>query len=73
MPRISGIDIPGNKQVRTSLQYIYGIGVNWHLSKEVRLQILWQHLDYGKYRLGLSGDRNERDDRIKVQLSIAVF
>ncbi len=26
MPRISGIDIPGNKQVWVSLQYIYGIG-----------------------------------------------
>ena len=28
MPRISGIDIPGNKQVWISLQYIYGIGPN---------------------------------------------
>ena len=26
MPRIAGIDIPGNKQVWISLQYIYGIG-----------------------------------------------
>ncbi len=26
MPRIAGIDIPVNKQVRVSLQYIYGIG-----------------------------------------------
>ena len=26
MPRVSGVDIPGNKQVRISLQYIYGIG-----------------------------------------------
>ena len=26
MPRISGVDIPGNKQVWVSLQYIYGIG-----------------------------------------------
>ena len=26
MPRIAGIDIPGNKQVWVSLQYIYGIG-----------------------------------------------
>ena len=28
MPRISGVDIPGNKQVWVSLQYIYGIGTN---------------------------------------------
>ena len=27
MPRISGVDIPGNKQVWVSLQYIYGIGI----------------------------------------------
>ena len=26
MPRLSGVDIPGNKQVWVSLQYIYGIG-----------------------------------------------
>ena len=26
MPRVAGIDIPGNKQVWISLQYIYGIG-----------------------------------------------
>jgi small subunit ribosomal protein S13 len=26
MPRIAGVDIPGNKQVWVSLQYIYGIG-----------------------------------------------
>ncbi len=26
MPRIAGIDIPANKQVWVSLQYIYGIG-----------------------------------------------
>ena len=26
MPRIAGVDIPGNKQAWVSLQYIYGIG-----------------------------------------------
>ena len=26
MPRIAGVDIPGNKQVWVSIQYIYGIG-----------------------------------------------
>ena len=26
MPRIAGVDIPGNKQIWVSLQYIYGIG-----------------------------------------------
>ena len=26
MPRIAGVDIPKNKQIRVSLQYIYGIG-----------------------------------------------
>lgn len=27
MPRVAGVDIPRNKQVWVSLQYIYGIGV----------------------------------------------
>ncbi|MCL0053151.1 30S ribosomal protein S13 [Dehalococcoidales bacterium] len=26
MPRIAGVDIPKNKRIRVSLQYIYGIG-----------------------------------------------
>ena len=26
MPRIAGVDIPRNKQIRVSLQYIHGIG-----------------------------------------------
>ena len=26
MPRIAGVDIPENKQVRYSIRYIYGIG-----------------------------------------------
>ncbi len=26
MPRIAGVDIPGNKRVNVSLQYIYGVG-----------------------------------------------
>ena len=33
MPRIAGVDIPGNKQVWVSLQYIYGIGTT--LSQEI--------------------------------------
>jgi small subunit ribosomal protein S13 len=36
MPRISGIDIPGNKQAWVSLQYIYGIGPS--LSQKVLAQ-----------------------------------
>jgi small subunit ribosomal protein S13 len=28
MPRIAGVDIPGNKRVEVSLTYIYGIGRN---------------------------------------------
>lgn len=33
MPRVIGIDIPGNKRLEISLTYIYGIGRN--LSKEI--------------------------------------
>ena len=36
MPRISGVDIPGNKQVWVSLQYIYGIGTT--TSKKILAQ-----------------------------------
>jgi len=37
MPRISGVDIPRNKQVWVSLQYIYGIGPT--LSRRILAQI----------------------------------
>jgi small subunit ribosomal protein S13 len=33
MPRISGVDIPGEKQIRISLTYLYGVGHG--LSREV--------------------------------------
>jgi small subunit ribosomal protein S13 len=36
MARISGVDIPGNKQVWVSLQYIYGIGST--LSQKILVQ-----------------------------------
>ena len=37
MPRIAGVDIPGNKQVWVSLQYIYGIGPT--LSQKILSQV----------------------------------
>ncbi len=36
MARIAGVDVPGNKQVGISLQYIYGIGAT--LSKKILAQ-----------------------------------
>ena len=36
MARIAGVDVPGNKQVGISLQYIYGIGPT--LSKKILAQ-----------------------------------
>jgi len=36
MPRIAGVDIPKNKQVWVSLQYIYGIGTT--LSRKILAQ-----------------------------------
>ncbi len=36
MPRIAGVDIPGNKRVWVSLQYIYGIGPT--LSRKILTQ-----------------------------------
>jgi len=29
MPRLLGVDIPGNKRIDASLPYIYGIGPSW--------------------------------------------
>ncbi|MEE9521131.1 MAG: 30S ribosomal protein S13 [Dehalococcoidales bacterium] len=37
MPRIAGVDIPKNKQVWVSLQYIYGIGPS--MSRRILAQI----------------------------------
>ncbi|MDD5127470.1 MAG: 30S ribosomal protein S13 [Dehalococcoidales bacterium] len=37
MPRISGVDIPANKQAWVSLQYLYGIGP--YLSRKILAQI----------------------------------
>ena len=36
MPRIAGVDLPGNKQAWVSLQYIYGIGST--LSRKILAQ-----------------------------------
>jgi len=36
MPRVAGVDIPGNKQVWVSLQYIYGLGTT--LSRRILAQ-----------------------------------
>ena len=39
MPRIAGIDIPGNKQAWVSLQYIYGIGATSALKVLAQAQV----------------------------------
>lgn len=36
MPRIAGVDIPGNKRIEIALQYIYGIGSS--MSKSILAQ-----------------------------------
>ena len=37
MPRLAGVDIPGNKKIPYSLQYIYGIGrtLSWQIVREL--------------------------------------
>lgn len=39
MPRIAGVDIPGNKKVPFALQYIYGVGRtrSWEIVEKVRI------------------------------------
>lgn len=76
-----GFEPPPNEDMRqktshaSRTQFIYGIGINWHLSKYVKLQVLWQHLDFGRYVLGKyqglePGDQN---DAVLVRLAVVVF
>lgn len=76
-----GFAPPPNEDMRqktshaSRTQLIYGVGINWHLSRYVKLQILWQHLDLGRYVLGKyqglePGDQN---DAVSVRLAIVFF
>lgn len=69
---------PGMKLVTghaNRVQFVYGLGVNVDLSENVRFQVLWQHLDFGSYNLGKYAglDPAKRNDRVLVQLAVAVF
>ncbi len=72
-PRNDAMEAATGHAYRT--QFVYGIGINVHLSKDVKLQALWQHLDLGAYNLGKYSGYNpkKRDDVIFVQLAVAVF
>lgn len=39
MPRLAGVDIPGNKKIPYALQYIYGIGrtLSWQIVRELEI------------------------------------
>jgi len=59
----------------TRTQFVYGLGCNFHLSRNVKLQALWQHFDLGRYNLGqFAGFKPGRhNDKIILQLAVAVF
>jgi hypothetical protein len=68
-------DMRWNTGHASRTQFVYGIGVNIDLSRNVRLQALWQHFDLGRYALGkYSGfDPAGYNDKVTVQFAIAVF
>jgi len=55
MPRIVGVDIPGDKRVEFSLQYIYGVGS--HVAKKVLLET---NIDPGRKAKDLTEDELAR-------------
>ncbi len=78
MARISGVDIPGNKQVGISLQYIYGIGPKnsmdilerTGINPEVKVNDL-SEADISKIREAIDKDYAvEGDLRKEIQLNI---
>ncbi len=54
-------------------QFVYGVGFNAHLSKNVKLQALWQRYDLGRYTLRKYLKPSKRDNRVTVQLAVALF
>lgn len=55
MPRVIGVDIPGNKRLEVSLTYLYGIGLS--LSKEIIAKL---GLDPDKRAQNLTGEELAR-------------
>ncbi len=77
MARIAGIDIPRDKRVVISLQYIYGIGntlaskilKDANVSEDVRVKDLTEE-ELGRIRSEVAKYKNEGDLRREVALNI---
>ncbi|MFH1421288.1 MAG: hypothetical protein ABIH42_01015 [Planctomycetota bacterium] len=56
-------------------KFIYGVGLNWDISVTCRLQILYEHFDFGQYYTGkFSGvESGSNDDRLTMQMVLSLF
>ena len=74
MPRISGVDLPGNKRIEYSLRYIYGIGPKLALDvlKEAEIEVGIKAQDLTKEQVARIGNAIDRSYQVEGPLRRAV-
>lgn len=67
MPRIAGIDIPGNKKIPYALQYVYGVGraLAWEVLKKANVDPMLRADELSDDQLATI--RNLLDNEYKVE------
>lgn len=70
MPRIAGVDIPGNKRIEFSLRYIYGIGPKLALDvlKESEVEVGAKASDLTEEQVAHIGSVIDRNYQVEGQL-----
>ena len=70
MPRIAGVDIPNDKQIRISLRYIYGIGPHFALQilKEANVDPLARAKDLSEDEITRIASVIDRSYQVEGQL-----
>lgn len=79
MPRIAGVDIPGKKQIGTSLTYIYGIGrarakellAKADIEPQVRAEKLTDD-EIAKIRLAIDGSAFLVEGALRREVSMSI-
>ncbi len=74
MPRIAGVDIPANKRIEFSLQYIYGIGpsISLEVLKEANIAVGVKAKDLTEEEIARIGTVIERTYQVEGQLRRSV-
>lgn len=74
MPRISGVDLPGNKRIEYSLRYIYGIGPKLALDvlKEAEIEVGIKAQDLTEEQVARIGNAIDRSYQVEGPLRRAV-